>query len=55
MADEEQLRLLKQGVEAWDREAWIAWRREARVPVGLRKADLYRADLHGVDIRGVRQ
>jgi hypothetical protein len=52
MADEEQLRILKQGVEAWN-----AWRRElageeARIDLDL--ADLGLADLHGANLHGAK-
>ena len=48
MADEEQLRILKQGVEAWN-----AWRKQARyIRVDLGGADLRRADLRGADLSG---
>jgi hypothetical protein len=53
MADEEQLRILKQGVEAWN-----DWRREAGEEsidlreAALRGADLFRANLREVDITG---
>ncbi len=48
MANEEHLRILKEGVEAWNR-----WREEhPDVRVDLRRAKLHGADLHGADLRG---
>jgi Pentapeptide repeats (8 copies)/TIR domain len=47
MADETQLTILKEGVEAWNR--WRSQNRE--VEVDLIKADLYRADLYLVNLR----
>jgi uncharacterized protein YjbI with pentapeptide repeats len=45
MADEEQLRILKQGAEAWN-----AWREEHGGQPDLRAADLHKADLRGADL-----
>jgi uncharacterized protein YjbI with pentapeptide repeats len=46
MADEEQLRILKQGAEAWN-----AWRwRAGAIQVDLSEADLRRANLRGADV-----
>jgi uncharacterized protein YjbI with pentapeptide repeats len=48
MADEEQLRILEQGVQAWNR-----WRRPRKsTAVDLRGANLDAADLEGVDFHG---
>jgi hypothetical protein len=48
MADEEQLRILQQGVEAWN-----AWRQEAGrgARIDLRDANLSGARLHRADLR----
>jgi hypothetical protein len=48
MAHEEQLRILKQGVEAW--KAWL--RQAGNVEIDLSKADLCNADLSGADLSG---
>ncbi len=41
MANEEHLKILKQGVEAWNE-----WReKNPKITPGLSKADLYKADL----------
>jgi hypothetical protein len=40
MADEEQLRMLKQGVEVWN-----AWRQQTRERINLSNANLGNADL----------
>ncbi|MBZ0298108.1 MAG: pentapeptide repeat-containing protein [Anaerolineae bacterium] len=46
MADPQQLEMLKQGVDVWNR-----WRKDnPSVPVDLSKADLLRADLTGADL-----
>jgi len=46
MANHEQLDILKQGVEAWNK-----WRVEnPRVHINLSAADLHNADLHGADL-----
>jgi uncharacterized protein YjbI with pentapeptide repeats len=48
MADEEQLRILKQGVDAWN-----AWRQQAgNIRINLREAILIEAELHGADLHG---
>ena len=48
MVDQNQLRILRNGVETWN-----AWRRQAEdVRVDLRGADFHEADLIGVDLHG---
>jgi len=46
MADKEQLKILRQGVQAWNE-----WRRGNRTPVDLRGANLSKADLCEAHLR----
>ena len=50
MANEEHLKILKQGVEAWNE-----WReKNPQITPDLSKADLYEADLYEADLNGAQ-
>ncbi len=50
MANEEHLKILKQGVEAWN-----GWReKNPQITPDLSKADLYKADLTGANLNGAQ-
>ena len=50
MANEEPLKILKQGVEAWNK-----WReKNPQITPDLSKANLYKADLTGANLNGAQ-